>query len=160
MSGNVDPKTYEGGEFLKGLKFRFLNDRSEENMFGVFTCLRDSILIVPATAKFSDADAEILSNVKEEGDVVTTKDDIRLKPDILKKDDKNYFPIFSNADEMPDWYASKVSTIEMTMPQVVEMAKNWGGLDGIVLDGFTMPMVIPFGIADIILKTPSVLKKD
>lgn len=154
MKDYIDAKTLESGKVLLYLKHNFLENRSQETLFPLLSCLRDSQVIVPMNLIMSEKDEEMFMNVKA-GDVVSTNDDIRLKPDILQNGENFFFPIFSNMDEIPDEYGSHFSTINMSVLQCIEMAKSYDHVCGLVLDAFTDPCVLEYPIADLIYQFES-----
>ena len=149
MGEYIDAKALESGTVLLYLKHSFLKKRSSETLFPVLSCLRDSQVIVPMNVIMSKEDEEMFQNLKA-GDTVSTREDIRLKPDILQNGEHFFFPMFSNAEQIPKEYGTHFSTINVSVLQCIEMAKSYKHASGLVLDAFTEPLVLEYEIADII----------
>lgn len=154
MGEYIDAKTLESGKVLLYLKHNFLENRSRETLFPVLSCLRDSQVIVPMNVTICKEDEEMFKNAQA-GDTVSICGDIRLKPDILQNGDSFFFPMFSNMEQIPEDYGAHFSTINLSVLQCIEMAKSYKQVGGLVLDAFTEPMVLEYGIADIILQLES-----
>lgn len=150
----INPETLQNGNVLLYLKHSFIEKKSGEAMLPLLCCLRDSQVIVPMNAIISDEDINSLMGAKK-GDILTNKNDIRLKPDILQNGKQFLFPMFSNEGEMPEDYASRFSSINMNVVDCIKMAKSYKKVSGIVLDAFTDPVILPYSIADMILEIES-----
>lgn len=159
MGEYIEAKTLESGKVLLYLKHNFIENRSQETLFPLLSCLRDSQVIVPMNVIMSEADEDMFMNVKV-GDVVSTNDEIRLKPDILQNGDNFFFPMFSNAEQIPEDYGSHFSTINLSVLQCIEMAKSYEHVCGLVLDAFTDPVVLEYDLADLIPQFESRLKPE
>ena len=159
MKDYIDAKTLESGKVLVYLKYNFIENRCQETLFPLLSCLRDSQVIVPMNVIMSEADEDMFMNVKV-GDVVSTNDEIRLKPDILQNGDNFFFPMFSNAEQIPEDYGSHFSTINLSVLQCIEMAKSYEHVCGLVLDAFTDPVVLEYDLADLIPQFESRLKPE
>lgn len=159
MGDYIDSKTLENGNVLLYLKYNFFKNRDESSLFPVLSCLRDSQVIVPMNTITSKEDEEMLLDVKI-GDIVSTHNQIRLKPDILQNGDKFFFPIFSNEEQIPAKYGSRSSTINLSVIQCIEMAKSYERVCGLVLDPFTEAMIIDYELADLIRTFESRLKTE
>jgi len=121
----------EDGSTLFYLKHRFLSKKTEEQLDWLHACIRDSRLIVPCIP-------------------------VSHKPDMLEADDgTRYLALFSMEDQMPDDYKDEFDLLPMTFDECYSLAKETDGVDSMVLDGFTEPMIIDFSLAEVILKTPS-----
>lgn len=149
MEDYIDPKVLEDGNMLLYSKYKFLENRREDNLFLLLSCLRDSQVIVPMNATISKEDEEMFLKAQA-GDTVSTHKEVRLKPDILQNGEKFFFPMFSNADQIPEEYGSRFSTITLSVLQCIEMAKSYKNVCGLVLDAFTEPMVMEYDLADLI----------
>ena len=94
MDNYVDPKTLESGNILNQLKMDLIENRTREDFIFLLGCLRDSMVWVPTTAILSERDLNTLVGLKV-GDILTSQDEIRMRPDILlSPDQKRWFPIF------------------------------------------------------------------
>lgn len=154
MSNYIDAKALESGEVLLYLKRSFLEKRSTETLIPVLSCLRDSQVIVPMNVTMSKEDEEMFMNVKA-GDTVKTSGQIRMKPDILQNGENFFFPMFSNAEQMPEDYRAHFSTINLSVLQCIQMAKSYEQVCGLVLDAFTEPLVLEYELADIVARMES-----
>lgn len=155
----ITRETLESGRVLLALKRHFIEKSSKENLFALLSCLRDSMVIVPITVTMSDVDEVAFLNAKK-GDTVTTEESVRLKPDIMIQGEDLYFPMFTNADQMPEDYVG-FSTLEISVVQCIDLAKGMGDLTGLVLDPLTEEtVIIPFDLADVILQIESRLIDD
>lgn len=160
MSDKLSSKDLEDGKILSSLKQAFLNEPSQDNLFPLLCCLRESVVKVPFIAKMSDNDKERFSNVKE-GEEFTNTDEISLTADLLKSEDgKKFFPFFANDEGMDDEYKSKFTIIPVTFEDCVKMAHGDPEVAGLVLDGFTAPFVLPFDLADYTLQIPSTISHE
>lgn len=133
---NMDEEKYtehmlEDGSLLVYLKQRFLSKKTAEQREWLFACIRDSNMIVPELP-------------------------LSHKPDLLETEDGiKYLPIFSREEEMPGDYRDEFELISKNFEACCEQARSTEGLSGLVLDGFTDPMIIEFSMANVILNTPS-----
>lgn len=159
MVDYMDPKTLEYGNILLYLKHNFFKKEDEDSLFAVLSCLRDSHVIVPMNATISKEDEEMFLASKV-GDILSSHNDIRLKPDILQNGDKFYFPMFSNIEQIPEDYGSCFSTVNLSVLQYIEMAKTYEKTSGLVLDPFTEPLIIEYELADLITKLESRIDPD
>lgn len=151
MKKDIDKETLKSGRELLYLKHEFLSNRCKETLFQLLSCLRDSNVIVPVNITMSDFDKEQFINARQ-GDVLTTSDDIRCKPDILKNGDNFFFPMFSNEEQIPEEYDNNFSKVILPVLQCISMAKSYENVCGIVIDAFTEPLVLGYEIADLIFE--------
>lgn len=121
----------EGGKTLAYIKHRFLTKQTQEQKEWLFACLHDSCLIVPLLP-------------------------VSGKPDRLEDEagDK-YLPVFSQEEQMPADYKSEFDLKIMTFEECCTLAKETPDVIALCLDAFSEPFDISFGMADVILKTPS-----
>lgn len=155
MPDKVKASDLENGNVLLLLKNKFFESPTEENLYPLLLCLRDSVVKVPFVAEMSDNDRKRYMNTKE-GEDFTNKDEIKLTADILKtEDDSMYFPVFSQEEQIPKDYGSKFTIVPITMIDAVKMAHGDKSVSGLVLDAFTGPFVLPFNLADYMTTLPS-----
>ena len=92
----ISREDLEGGQMLRDAIRRFNSERNENNLFDVMELLRDSNVWLPCTAVLSETDQKTIeAMIKEAGDdlssmkdkVMTSKDQIRMVPDILQNSD-------------------------------------------------------------------------
>jgi len=163
----ISREDLEGGQMLRDAIRRFNSERNENNLFDVMELLRDSNVWVPCTAVFSEADQKTIEDmVKEAGDdlssmkgkVMTSKDQIRMVPDILQNGEYFFFPVFSSDSEMGE-YGQSFSKIETGFLHAINLARNnEKELKGIVVDAFSEPFVLDSELFDIVEKMKSRIK--
>ena len=173
--GDMNPTAYinredlEGGQMLRDAIRRFNTERNENSLFDVVELLRDSNVWVPCTAVLSEADQSAMEQmVKDAGDdlssikgkVITSKEQIRMIPDILQNGDDFFFPVFSSAEEMGE-YGNGFSKIEVDLLRAINLARNnEKKLKGIVVDAFSEPFVLDAELFDIVEKMKSRIKSN
>ena len=149
----IKREALKGGGVLRALVAQFYADRTEQNLFAMLQCLRDSYVWIPYLVKIGDADIEKFRHAKE-GETVTLDAEARLVPDILKNGDSLFFPVFSGLDQMGE-YGSHFSKMEKHFFEAMAMAMAHEEVVGIVLDAFTRPYVLEKGFFDIVGKLPT-----
>ena len=155
----INPSILEDGNILLNFKSQFLEKQDAQSLSALMAILRDSVIIIPATLVFSEKDKDKFINSKA-GDTLTGEGDIHIKPDILKgPDDKMYFPVFSQKEQIPEEYIKDFSTVRVPAVHAVEMAHGFEGVCGLVLDAFTNAVLLPFELADSIKLYPSHLEE-
>ena len=135
-------------------------------MLNVLKILRDSNVWVPCNVIMSDKDesamhdmireAEAKGGIENlEGQEFVTQDIMRFVPDILQRDDKYYFPVFSSDEEMGD-YGNNFSKIARHMVDVIPLAKNnEKNVCGIVINAFSEPFILDKDLFDLVLRIES-----
>ncbi len=146
-----DRKDDEEGILLKDTVRAFRSEPTFQRFRDVLDQLEKSFVWIPCTAVFGSLDQEAWNSlVREAGDdpdslagkEITSKEEIRLVPDILKSGEKLFFPVFSGISEMGE-YGERFSKVQKPFPEAVRMAAAGGTeLDGIVLNAFTEPFVL------------------
>ena len=133
--------------------------------------LRDSWVWIPCNAVMSDADYSAWSKVVleacEKGDLdsligqeFTSRDNIRLVPDILQNGDDFFFPVFTSEEEMGE-YGEHFSKIEKHFLEAANLARNnEKNVKGIVINAFSEPFVVPKEIFDVIAGMKSSLPEE
>lgn len=161
MEGKVSPETLENGKVLRYLKMRFLEDIGDQGaMMALLSCLRDSRVWVPFQVHMAQEDVEQFKR-SSVGDVVTTREEVRLKPDTLRdRTGALYFPIFSQKEQIPQEYGAQFSLVSVPALQALAMAHGLEGVVGLVLDGFTEPLPLPLQTADLMAQLPSRLESE
>ncbi len=137
----------------------FKKDRTKENLVAVLYILRDSNVWVPCNAIWGQSDQEQIHKMFEEdqdniepmvGRTFTSKEQVRLVPDILQNANGYFFPVFSSQEEMGE-YGKHFSQVESDFLRAVNMARNNDReLVGIVVNAFSDPMVLPWDLLNII----------
>ncbi len=153
------PELLRGGAFLKRAVGICNRNRTEMNLIKLLMILRESMVWVPCSATVSDADSETVLNMLKEangdaksivGKTITFHDHVRMKPDILQKGDKYYYPVFSSEEEMGE-YGREVSKMEMSFPEAVQAARGSGkNVEDIVINAFSEPFEVPLRILDLL----------
>ena len=156
-SKKITEEDLADGSMLKEAVKVFNEERNERNFIEVLEILRDSWVWVPCTAVLSDEDNEAVEKMLSEagddpkqmvGMTFTTKDQIRMIPDILENTGEYFFPIFSSKEEMGE-YGNDFSKVAQHILNVIPMAKNnERELKGIVLNAFTEPFVLDATLFD------------
>lgn len=155
--GKVNAKTLENGKVLVAVKKLYRESGDRDKLLTLLSVLRDSVVIVPASVAVQKQDEELFMYSKA-GDEIVTSSDIHIQPDTVKSADGTvYLPIFSQKEQMPEDYAKSFSTVRISVPQAIDMARAFGDTKGLVLDPFTEAVAIPFELADVILALPSQL---
>lgn len=157
MAEKITREMLADGNVLISMKRRVLSDYSNENMVSFLICLRDSTVYVPLNMKMSSRDEEKFKNAKE-GDEVECEDEVHLSPDIFKTDDDSkFFPIFSQREQIPQEYAKSFSIMPFSVTECLQMAHSIDGVSGVVVDPLSEAVPLPFDVADIIEKMPSMI---
>ena len=118
----------------------------------------DGSMLKEADAVFSDEDNDAVEKMLEDvGDdlqqlarmTFTTKDNVRLIPDILQNGDDLFFPVFSSEEEMGE-YGNDFSKVAQHILNVIPLARNnERELKGIVLNAFSEPFVLEAQLFDV-----------
>lgn len=147
------------GSMLKEAIIRFNEERNQDNFIVVLEILRDSYVWIPCNAILSEEDQKQIEKMIEGnednpeslvGDIFTSKDQIRLVPDIFQNGEAFFFPVFSSDEEMGE-YGNNFSKVQKHFLEAIGMARaNDQDLQGIVINAFSEPMVIDAEIFDII----------
>lgn len=147
----VTRESLENGKVLKVIADMFLKDRNKKTLFTLLSCLRDSIVWIPANVEMSERDEKELLDHAEVGRIFTNQDPITYKPDILESPDGlKWLPMFSSKDEViGDYKDYPFSYVPVDVINCVRMAHKYGA-NGVVLDPFTRAIDIPFAVADVI----------
>lgn len=84
------------------------------------------------------------------GKTFSTKEAVRMIPDILQNGEQFFFPIFSSVEEMGE-YGKHFSKVQKHILEVIPMARNnEKNVSGIVLNAFTEPFVLDAEIFDMV----------
>lgn len=99
---------------------------------------------VPVSSILSTRDQDSLIGVKA-GDTWSNQDEIRLRLDIiLSPDQKRWFPIFTQKEQIPEGDARAFSILNVPALRCLEPASSMEGIEGFILDAFTAPLTLPF----------------
>ncbi|MCR5603418.1 MAG: SseB family protein [Lachnospiraceae bacterium] len=158
-SAKVTEEDLADGSMLREAVKKFNEERNEPNFLDVLEILRDSYVWVPCNAILSDEDNARFQKMMEEkdnngesivGEEFSTRDQVRLVPDILQNGEDFFFPIFSSEEEMGE-YGDRFSKIQKHILEVIPLARNnEKNVTGIVLDAFSNPFVLESKIFDIV----------
>ena len=159
MADMINPEDLADGKVLLDLKDKFISEPTQENLFPLLCCLRDSVVSVPFVVEMSEEDKKRAVSTQE-GETFTNKDEVKLTADILKAENgMKFFPVFSQEEQMPEEYKQRFTVIPITMMDCLKMAHGDSSVSGLVLDGFTTSFVLPFDLADYMAQIPSRLQK-
>ncbi len=115
------------------------------------TLFRQGDFEVPMTVILSEEDEKQLLNAKK-GDQVTTEEEMRLRPDLLKTPSGElYFPAFTSKEETDADYRVRFSWMMMSGQQILEAAKANTQLAGIVVNAFSQPFRLTRQMIDVLL---------
>ena len=156
-SVRVDPLTpelLEDGSYLKEAAETCRRNFTEENLLRVNRILRDSWVWIPCRTVMSEADQAMLdqmvkdANAEEDpealvGKEFTSRDAIRLIPDILSSRLGYFFPVFTSVEEMGE-YGDHFSKVQKHFVEAMTLAwNNERGVAGIVINPFSVPFIVP-----------------
>ena len=155
----ITPELLEDGSFLKkAIEICNLN-RTKLNLIKLARILRNSFVWIPCNAVMSDADYEALAKMVDDakddpeslkGQTITSKEAVRLVPDILQNDDDYFFPVFSTVEEMGE-YGDHFSKVQKHFLEAANLARNnEKKVKGIVINAFSEPFVVPVEMIDVI----------
>ena len=164
----ITQELLEDGSYLKRAIGICNRNRTQLNVLKLFRILRDSSVWVPCNAILSDADYERWTGIVKDalekdgpeslkGKEVTSKDQIRFVPDILKNGDEFFLPVFTSEEEMGD-YGNGFSKVGSHFLEAMNLARNnEKNVAGIVINAFTEPFVVPKELFDLISEMQSSL---
>lgn len=171
-AGRIDPRILEDGTLLREAIRRFRDAGDRDAFIRVLMVLRDSFVWIPCTAVTGEEDRKTLEQlVAEAGDdlnslvgkTFTSRQNIRMVPDILQKDGEFFFPVFSAEEEMGE-YGKRFSKIRDRFTNVIRLARNkkheGKELAGIAVNAFSAPFIVPKGLFEFVEKLPSRVKAD
>ncbi|MGX8686549.1 MAG: SseB family protein, partial [bacterium] len=167
----VTEELLQDGSFLKNALEICSRNRTQLNLIKLASILRDSLVWIPCNAILSDRDYNALSravlDAEESGDLdsltgrtITSREPVRLVPDILQNGSDFFFPVFSGEEEMGT-YGENFSKLEWSFTEAIKLAENnEKNVKGIVINAFTESFVIPREMFKIIAEMPSRLSAD
>lgn len=84
------------------------------------------------------------------GKTFSTKEAVRMIPDILQNGEQFFFPIFSSVEEMGE-YGEHFSKVQKQILEVIPMARNSEkNVAGIVLNAFSESFILDAELFDMI----------
>lgn len=129
----------EEDKLLTAYKKQFIKSPMVSTLHELMYKLYRSSLIVPMElTSFDLEDLEKFLHGKK-GDTITTKHDIRMKPDLFKNGDKLYFAMFTRKKEIPKDYAEHFSFVDVPVLEAIKNVKEMK-LEGLVIDPLTTPL--------------------
>lgn len=155
---NKDINIFEDGTLISQMRNRFISEPSAENLSALLFCLKDASVFVSMTVELSKSDADKICEDAGEGDVECSSA-VRMKPDIMKDaEGKMYFPVFTEKRMMPEDYTNGYTSVRLPFVECLDMAHEVGNLEGLVMDPFSLPVVLPFELADVVHKFENLSK--
>ena len=167
----ITAELLEDGSYLKRAIEICNRNRTQLNVIKVARILRDSVVWVPCSAVFSEADQKamdkLVKEAQEKGDLdslkdqtFTSHDEVRMVPDILQNGDNFFFPVFTSEEEMGE-YGEQFSKIPGHFLGAMDMARNnEKDVKGIVINAFTEPFDVPVEIFDAIANMESSIEQE
>ncbi len=108
----------------------------------ILMTLMDAQVSVPMNVFMEKADEEQFLTTKP-GETITTKGQIRMKPDMLKNSQGELmFPVFTQPEEAPEDYRKYFSWITMDFMRCARSAFHNEECAGIVVNAFSTPFPI------------------
>ena len=109
-SQKLTPEDLADGSVLCNAIDVFARETTQEHFIDILELVRDSYIWIPCNTILGQLDEEALLKMADEaknlddlvGTTFTNQQDIRLVPDLMKMDDKIYFPVFTSVEEMGD----------------------------------------------------------
>ncbi len=149
----------EDGTLLGLYKSLYLENKNQETLFALMTCLKESFAIVPMNAVgMSSKKAEELQN-SEAAQNMDVDMEVRLEPELLQGEGmQTWMPVFSTIDEVPEDYLKEHEFVTGRVVDCIDVAHGFDGLTGIVIDPYTTAMELPFKLAALIDTVPSILE--
>ncbi len=158
----ITEELLEDGTYLQRAVKICSKNRTPLNMIKLAKILRYSNVWIPCNQIMSEADRANAEKIVMEaleaggpdalvGKEFVTKDEVRMIPDILQNGDSLFFPVFAAMEDMGE-YGNNFSKVARPFTKAVKLAKNnEKPLEGIVINAFTDPVVIPnelFGLVE------------
>ena len=147
----LTPQDLEDGSMLKEAIHTFAGHRTRRNLLRVLELLRDSLVWIPCNAVLSEADQEAVEKQVREaeasgdsmvGKELVNQEAIRLVPDILKKGEEYFFPVFTTMEDMGE-YGDHFSKSQNHFLEALALAKNnEKNVSGIVINAFSEAFVL------------------
>ena len=158
-SQKLKPEDLEDGSMLRNAIATFRAETTNEHFIDIMEILRDSYIWIPCSAILSEEDQKAWGEILEKagndldqlvGMEMTSKEDIRMVPDILQHGDGLYFPAFISCEDMGE-YGEHFSKVQRHFLEAISLARNnKKEVKGIVLNAFTDPLIIDREIWDLI----------
>ncbi len=162
-----DLEGLENGTLLRDAIHKLYESGEGNAPYQIMRILRDSKVWIPCKAVPGEEDQRALEEmVKNVGDnpealvgtTFTSKQDMRMIPDLLEKDGEHFFPAFTTVEDMGD-YGEHFSKVQRSFMEVICLARNntefKEGLKGIVINAFTEPFLLSKDLYEVVEKMQS-----
>ena len=151
----IERSSLEGGVVLRRVIKHAKRKKSESSKLMMFSCIRDSIFIVPC--EVGSGLPRIDPGSISKGDVITLEEDVRFKPaHLVTGNGDKLLPMFSSNDRLGDNFDDCPLRLSMSFDDCVDMAKK-SGMD-LIIDAFMDQVVIPIDLAEMVLTIPTRIK--
>lgn len=140
---NLDRSVFAEGTLLRYIITAVKNNDPKYNQFLLFSCIRDSVFLVPCKLKSED-DPVVKGNL--------------IPADLTNAAGTKYLPIFSSEAQTGGKFDDFPHHVAMSFDDCVDIARQVG-MD-IVMDAFTGQLTIPMSLAEKILTIPTRIKED
>lgn len=132
----------DSNELLVALIARHHEERSGESLIAVLDILKTARVWVPMTVTLSEEDVKTLMNAKK-SDVITTKGNMKMRPDILKTSEGElFYPAFSTKEEAPQDYRKRFSWVCLSFVQYAVTVLNNPKINAIVINAFSKNLIL------------------
>lgn len=133
----MSESAYETGETLCALIDRFYAKRDGAILREILMLLLDATVFVPMNVTVEKEDEEQFLSAKP-GETITTKREIRMKPDMLQNSaGELMFPVFTRKEEAPENYREFFSWVTMDFMRCARSAFHNEQCSGVVINGFS-----------------------
>ena len=155
----ITPEMLKDGTVLCGLVLRFINNRNQENMFSLLSCLRDSNVFVPCEVNMNGSDLEIAG--KGDNPVMfPAKHKITIKPQLYRdKDGVVYMPFYTRQENAKQKDLQGASLVNLPYEKLVEMLGDNDECGSFVVDPYLYNVVLDEDLVRISMELPSRLSK-
>ena len=147
----------EDGTLLCIYKEMYLKDRTEEALWALMSCMKDSngILAVEVEELSEKEKRELEESDSAQGMNIDMGS--RMTPELLQSDSgQAWMPIFTSFDQVPDAYMEDHEFVAGRIVDCIEVAHTYDELTGVLFDPFTEPFEMPFEVADEVKGMPSI----
>ncbi len=155
----ITPEMLKDGTVLCGLVLRFINNRNQENMFSLLSCLRDSNVFVPCEVNMNGSDLEIGGR----GDnpvMFPVHHKMTIKPQLYKATNGNvYMPFYTRQENAKPSQLKDASLINLPYMQLVDMLHDNESCSGFVADPLLYNVVLDEDLVRISTELPSRLAR-
>lgn len=147
------------GTVLCGLVLRFINNRNQENMFSLLSCLRDSNVFVPCEVSL-DGQPE-LTKIGDGPVMFPAKQNVKIVPQLYKATDGNiYLPFYTRQENVKPSELHGASLVNMPYMQLVEMLKDYDDCSRFVVDPKLYNVVLDEDAIRVSAELPSRLSRN